>query len=194
MLDPKINLTVSPNGDLVSLYEETDVFTTLYNVGGWGAPNINTTNITDAKVEVLDLTSAVLDTFILKSSSIDQYTLVTSITPNKFKILETTWTNPDGVYQIVYTVEESPNIYTNHTQYQLFTTHLCSCKETLVDRVLSSCSSAETAMNKKHLDQIELFLLGAQMALAGGEYGRAANIIEQANIYCQNVSNCGCGC
>lgn len=194
-LNPKIRLSVSPNGEIVSLYEETDVFTTLYNVGGWGTPNINTSNISDAKVEVLDLTSTVLDTFILCDSSDTLYDVASSYTPNKFKILETAWSNPDGVYQIVYTVEDGSTIATNQLTYQVFTTHLCSCKETLVARTLASCSSIETEMNKKHLDQIELFIYGVQTAFALGEYGRASNILEQANIYCQTVSDCcGCGC
>jgi hypothetical protein len=198
MLDPKINLKLSPNGEVVSLYEETDVFTTLYNIGGWGNPNINTSNIQDAKVEVFSTTSTptLLDTFILKDQiSIDQYTLVSSIEPNKFKILETSWDNPDGIYKIVYTVEDSSTIYTNHNTYQLFTTSLCNCRESLIAKTLRICSSIEIEQNKKHLDQIEIFLYGVQTAFACGEFGRATNILEQANIYCQTVSDCcGCGC
>lgn len=193
-LNPKIDLSLSPNGAIVSLYEKTDLYTTLYNTGGWGTPNIDTTDIVDAQVEILDLTSTVLDTFILKSTTVNQYALVSSSTPCTFKILETAWSNPDGVYQVVYTVEDSTTTFTNSTQYILCTTTLCSCRDSLIARVLQTCDAPTLALNKKHLDQIEIFLYGIQCAFACGEYGRATNILEQANIYCQTVSDCGCGC
>lgn len=191
-LIPKIELTLTPNGNLVTLTETTDIYNILYNVGGW-ISGITTDDIVSANVKVYNIANTLLNTFTLKSDSIDYYSNVSSNTPAPFIIIETAWTNPDGVYKTIYTIEDDNGTFYVNNNDVLFLTNLCNCKNTLVTRALNECNSAKLEVIKESLDQIELFIYGIQSAFSCGEFGRATNILEAATIYCQTVSNCGCG-
>jgi hypothetical protein len=139
----------------------------------------------------------VMGTYILKNGTINVYSgNITAPTPAPFIALEDqSWSNPDGIYEIVYTVTNGTNVYTNETQHQLFLCNLCSCKDNLVMKLLNACSSPATIKLKEQVDQMEMFIYGIESAFSCGDFDTAENILTAASTYCQTVSDCsGCGC
>lgn len=135
--------------------------------------------------------------YILKDAVIDVYAgNVTAPTPAPFIALaDQPWSNPDGIYEIVYIVTDGVDVYTNETQHQLFLCNLCSCKDNLVMKLLNACSSPATIKLKEQVDQMEMFIYGIESAFSCGDFDTAENILTAASTYCQTVSDCsGCGC
>jgi hypothetical protein len=134
--------------------------------------------------------------FILKSSTTNVYLGKPGYpTPLTFTALyEKPWTNPDGIYQIVYKVYVDSDIYLNETQHQLFLCNLCNCKDVLITRLIDACDSIKVKELKEQVDQMEIFIYGIQSAFACGDFDTADNILTAASKYCQTLSNCGCGC
>jgi hypothetical protein len=138
-----------------------------------------------------------MSAFVLKDGSVDVYSdNITAPTPAPFiALLDQTWSNPDGIYEIVYTVTDGVDVFTNETQHELFLCNLCNCKDGLVTRLLDACSSKATEKLKEQVDQMEMFIYGIQSAYSCGDFDTAENILTAASTYCQTVSDCsGCGC
>lgn len=134
--------------------------------------------------------------FILKSSTNDVYLGKPGYpTPLTFTaLLEKTWNNPDGIYQIVYKVYDNSDIYMNEETHQLFLCNLCNCKDVLITRLIDACDRIKVQELKEQVDQMEMFIYGIQSAFACGDFDTADNILTAASKYCGTLSNCGCGC
>jgi hypothetical protein len=134
--------------------------------------------------------------FILKNSSTDVYSGKPGYpTPITFTALsEKTWSNPDGIYEIVYKVYDSSDIYLNEETHQLFLCNLCNCKDAMIIKLINACDSLKVKELKEKVDQMEIFIYGIQSAFACGDFDTADNILTAASTYCQTLSNCGCGC
>ena len=134
--------------------------------------------------------------FVLKSSSNNVYLGKPGYpTPLTFTaLLEETWNNPDGIYQIVYKVYGNSDIYINEETHQLFLCNLCNCKDVLITRLIDACDRIKVQELKEQVDQMEMFIYGIQSAFACGDFDTADNILTAATKYCQTLSNCGCGC
>ena len=267
---PKISLTLSNKCDKVTLNEGTGAYS-LNNSGGWGGPNIDTSIIDVATVNVFPFTyspltnavglgdisgttftdtthlsgiftigqtltgigvtpgtvitalltgtgtnnggtyqvsisqtvtttpitgTSVLAQFILKNSTIDVYP---SLTPAPFiAISEANWAQPDGVYQVVYSISggsgSSYTEYKNATQHELFLCNLCNCKDRLVVALIDACDSITVKKLKDQVDQMEIFIYGIQSAFACGDFDTAEAILTAATTYCQTIVDCGCNC
>lgn len=188
---PKVELTLTPNGDIVMLTDTTRMYS-IFNVTGWGA-GVTTEDIITSNVKVYDLANTLIDTYILKDNIVNYYDGIPTSTPDSFSILETDWTSPDGIYKTVYTIYDGTLTYMSNNNV-LFLYNLCNCKNTIVADISVECNSAKKDLLKKSLDQIEMFIYGIQSAFSVGEFGKATNILETASIYCKTVSDCGCGC
>jgi hypothetical protein len=142
----------------------------------------------------------IADSIILADGTIDLYSGATGEpTPPAFTILDNiAWSNPDGVYKIVYSVTgyvgEALSTYTNPTQYTLFLCNLCACKDELVQKLVESCSSENTTKLKEQVDQMEIFIYGIQSAFSCNDFTTVENLLANATTYCQTLSNCNCGC
>jgi hypothetical protein len=265
-LVPKISLTLSNKCDKVTLNEGTGAYS-LNNSGGWGGPNIDTSAIDVATVNVFPFTyspltnavglgdisgttftdtthlsgiftvgqtltgigvtpgtvitalltgtgtnnggtyqvsisqtvtttpitgTSVLAQFILKNSTIDVYP---SLTPAPFiAISEANWAQPDGVYQVIYSVTAGVTEYKNATQHELFLCNLCNCKDRLVVALIDACDTITVKKLKDQVDQMEIFIYGIQSAFACGDFDTAEAILTAATTYCQTIVDCGCGC
>ena len=134
--------------------------------------------------------------FILKSSTTNVYLGKPGYpTPLTFTaLLEETWNNPDGIYEIVYKVYGNSDIYMNEEIHQLFLCNLCNCKDVLITRLIDACDRIKVQELKEQVDQMEMFIYGIQSAFACGDFDTADNILTAATKYCQTLSNCGCGC
>jgi hypothetical protein len=141
--------------------------------------------------------TTVLASYTLKNSSIDVYAGQTGYPIlNTFTALsDQTWNESDGIYQIIYTIEDIfENKYTNATTHELFICNICNCKDSLVVKLIDACDSITVKKLKEQVDQMEVFIYGIQSAFACGDFDTADNIITAATKYCQTVVNCGCGC
>ena len=271
-LIPKISASISSKCNKVTLTEETKPYNATNNVGGWGAPNINTaaidlaylsfypiaippsvvnasgtgtisgTTFTDVShlsgtfqvgqtlvgagiapgttiVALLTGTGAnnggtyqvsisqvvtstpitgisVVANYYLKNTTVDVYaTAPGAPTPYIFDaLIDQTWSNPDGIYEVVYTVVDGAIIYKNKKYHELFLCNLCNCKEALIVRLVKACDRLEVEKLKTQVDQMEVFIYGIQSAFSCGDFTTATTLLEAATKYCSLVSDCGCGC
>lgn len=267
---PKISASLNNKCNKISLTEETGVYVTCTNEGGWGGPNIDTSDIVYSDVQFYNLeqTPSVLasgtgeisgttftDTTHLSGNfaigqtligtgiapgtvivslltgtgnnnggtyeiSIPQsipagtvikgvslsglyvltnvYSSVTSApTPGSFlAISEASWSNPDGIYQVVYTIIDDNDVtYTNEKQHVLFICNLCNCKENLVVKLVDACDNISVKKLKEQVDQMEMFIYGIQTAFACGDFDTADAILTAATTFCETILGCiGCGC
>lgn len=134
--------------------------------------------------------------FYLKNGSTDVYAATTGApTPGAFTALtNVTWTNPDGIYRILYTVTDGTTIYTNGEVHELFLCNLCNCRDSLVAKLLHECDAKHLKDLKERLDQIDVFMYGIKSAFGCGDFTTASSILATASTYCSTLANCGCGC
>ena len=167
-------------------------------ITGTGANNGGTYQVSIAQ-SVLSTTMmgvSILGQFILKSPTINVYTgQLGNPTPLPFTALvDQTWNNVDGIYQIVYSVVTATTEYTNEKQHELFLCNLCNCKDKLVVALIDACDSITVRKLKDQVDQMEIFIYGIQSAFACGDFDTAEAILTAASTYCQTIVDCGCGC
>ena len=139
---------------------------------------------------------SVVANYYLKNNTVNVYTSAPGApTPYVFDALvEQTWNNPDGIYQIVYTVVRANTIYKNKTHHELFLCNLCNCKDSLIAKLVKACDALEIEKLKTQVDQMEVFIYGIQSAFSCGDFTTASKLLEAATKYCSTVSDCGCGC
>lgn len=196
-LVPKISFIINNKCDKITITEETGVYVVNSNEEGWGTPNIDTSSITDASVNIYDSTGVdLLQTFILKDLTTDIYAgVVSAPTPGAFIAFnEVLWTQTDGVYKVEYTLTDGVDTYTNLEQYELFTCSLENCLNSLTVKLVKTCDSLKIKEIKNKINQVELFLYGVQTAFASGDFTTVNSILNTATKYCTTVSDCDCGC
>lgn len=139
---------------------------------------------------------SVVANYYLKNTGVDVYTTAPGApTPYLFDALvDQTWSNPDGIYQVVYTVIRANTIYKNKKHHELFLCNLCNCKEGLIAKLVKACDALEVEKLKTQVDQMEVFIYGIQSAFSCGDFTTATSLLEAATKYCSLVSECGCGC
>jgi hypothetical protein len=139
---------------------------------------------------------SVVANYYLKNTTVDVYaTAPGAPTPYIFDALvDQTWSNPDGIYQVDYTVVRNSTIYKNKKYHELFLCNLCNCKDALIARLVKACDRLEVEKLKTQVDQMEVFIYGIQSAFSCGNFTTATTLLEAATKYCSLVSDCGCGC
>ena len=139
---------------------------------------------------------SVVANYYLKNSTVNVYaTAPGAPTPYVFDALvDQTWSNPDGIYQVDYTVIRNNNIFKNKKHHELFLCNLCNCKDALITRLVKACDTLEIEKLKTQVDQMEVFIYGIQSAFSCGNFTTATTLLEAATKYCSLVSDCGCGC
>ena len=139
---------------------------------------------------------SVVANYYLKNTTVDVYaTAPGAPTPYTFDALvDQTWSNPDGIYEVVYTVIRAGLIYKNKRYHELFLCNLCNCKEALIAKLVKACDRLEVEKLKTQVDQMEVFIYGIQSAFSCGDFTTATTLLEAATKYCSLVSDCGCGC
>lgn len=139
---------------------------------------------------------SIVANYYLKNTTVDVYaTAPGAPTPYIFDALvDQTWSNPDGIYEVVYTVVDGATIYKNKKHHELFLCNLCNCKEALIARLVKACDRLELEKLKTQVDQMEVFIYGIQSAFSCGDFTTATSLLEAATKYCSLVSDCGCGC
>ena len=271
-LIPQISASLSSKCNKITLTEETKPYNATNNIGGWGAPNINTAAIDLAYVSFYPVASppsiinasgtgtiagttftdtshlsgtfqvgqtlvglgvapgttivalltgtgsnnggtyqvsisqavastpitgiSIVANYYLKNTTVDVYaTAPGAPTPYIFDALvDQTWSNPDGIYEVVYTVVDGATIYKNKKYHELFLCNLCNCKEALIAKLVKACDTLEVSKLKTQVDQMEVFIYGIQSAFSCGDFTTATTLLEAATKYCSLVSDCGCGC
>ena len=196
-LIPKISLSVEGKCNTVTVIESTGVYVTNLNVGGWGSPNIDTSDINTASITITDFFNNLnIQTINLKSPTIDVYSgVVSAPTPGAFIALsDAPWNLNDGIYKVVYTVTSNGTNYINKTPHELFLCNLCNCKNSLVLDLATNSDSSCTTRLKETLDQLEVLEYGIQTAFACKNFTQAKTLLTHASKLCTTVSDCGCGC
>lgn len=191
-LVPKISVTLNNKCNSATVTEETGLYVLGANDGGWGGINITTDDTTDANLEIFDLEGSLLQ-------EVSVYPVFAGLpsapTPGAFIVSDDVpWENADGIYELVYTVTTEELTYTNEKQHELFICNLCNCMQDLITKMLNACDSPTVDKLKTQVDQMEVFIYGIQSAFSCGDFDTATSILESATVYCQTLSDCGCGC
>jgi hypothetical protein len=181
-----VGLGIAPGTTIVALLTGTGS-----NSGGTYQVNISQT-VASTPISGI----SVVASYYLKNSTVDVYaTAPGAPTPYIYDALvEQTWSNPDGIYQVVYTVVNGATISKNKTHHELFLCNLCNCKEALIVKLVKACDTIEIEKLKTQVDQMEVFIYGIQSAFSCGNFTTATTLLEAATKYCSIVSECGCGC
>jgi hypothetical protein len=182
-----VGLGIAPGTTIVALLTGTGA-----NNGGTYEVSISQT-VASTSITGISVTAS----FYLRNSSINVYSTAPGTpTPYIFDALvNQTWTNPDGIYQMIYTVHEDDiTIIRTSKSYELFICNLCNCKESLVAKLVKACDTLEVSKLKTQVDQMEVFIYGIQSAFSCGDFTTATTLLEAATKYCSLVSDCGCGC
>jgi hypothetical protein len=197
-LKPSISLSLGNKCNKVTFTETTNPYMFDTNEGGWGDPNLDASDIVDAKVRIYNYQGT---TLLATYDITDNYSSALGYpTPNSFVILEdAAWTLSDGIYKIVYSIEtedeeEDSEVFNSDLQHELFTCNLCNCLDKLIQRLVKACDTKKVQELKLQVDQIEILLYGIQTAFSCGDFETATTILESATTYCQTLSDCGCGC
>lgn len=103
---------------------------------------------------------------------------------------DASWTLPDGIYKIIYSVSTTTSVFTNSSQKELFLCNLCNCKDNLIMKLLDANSSLDVTRLKEQVNQMEIFIYGIERAFECGDYGNASNILDAASTYCQTITGC----
>jgi hypothetical protein len=162
------------------------------NNGGTYIVNISQ-NVTATTINGYSIADAIV---IKNTIDIDLYQYTVGYpTPSEFTLLQDVpWTNPDGIYRIVYNVFFENQVFTNPTQHTLFLCNLCACKDKLVQKLIKSCSTPNTEKLKTQVDQMEIFIYGIQSAYSCKDFTTVNKLLTEASTYCETIANCGCGC
>jgi len=185
-LSPKISLSLGNKCNKISANDVTGIYDPVSNTGGWGAPNLENTNVIAANFTITN----VITPAITLNYNITAEIIAATVT-NSFNVLfEGNFSLGDGIYDVDYTVESSTTSYSTQNAKYLFICNLLNCKDNLVIKLINACTSAEVTKLKEQVDQMEIFIYGIQLAFEQGDYGNAQNILDAATKYCQVVSEC----
>jgi len=196
MLVPKIDICLNNLCNLLDVYECTSPYVASTNDTGWGTPNEDTSDITEAYLYIYDSTgNTLLQTITLYDGVTDVYSGVAGApTPGAFFALkDVTWEQGDGIYKLVYKIITSTGTYYNETQYKLFTCNLNNCLEKIKSYIVSECDTTKLKKQKEKYDQLQLILFGINNAFSCKDFTTAANLIASAKKICDNLCDCGCG-
>lgn len=165
--------------------------TTGFNNGGTYSVNIAQSVLSTTVTGLMTQTN-----YYLKNGSTDVYAATTGApTPGAFTALTNqTWSNPDGIYRVVYTLTDGTTVYTNQETHELFLCNLCNCRESLVAMLMGECDGKSIKDLKERLDQMDVFMYGIKAAFGCGDFATADSILRTASNYCSTLANCGCGC
>jgi hypothetical protein len=188
---PKIDICINNKCDSICIKELTDIIQAPYNLTGWGASNILTSDVVTATITILNLDGDTVKTFVVKDEvDIDLYP---NTTPTPFVITDDeSWSSSDGIYQVVYIITADSNTYTNGGQYTLFTCSIKNCINTLVASIVKECNKIKLSEQKELLDQLELIVYGIESAFSCNDFTTATQLIEAAQKICDNICDCGC--
>jgi hypothetical protein len=200
-LVPKISICINSKCNSVDIYEETSPYVLATNAGGWVnsgtvATNIDTSEITDAKLEIYDSAGDnILDTIILYDGVTDVYSGVNGApAPGAFLAIDNyTWTLADGIFKLQYTVTDGNTIFTNDLQHILHTCNINNCIDDLKAKIVTECDAVKLSQQKEQLDQLEVILYGIKSAFSCADFTSAEALIISAQAICDNICDCGCG-
>lgn len=194
-LIPKISLNISNTCKKINVWEKTNPYDAVNNIGGWSTLNGTTNVITSADVKIYDLSDVLVQTIVMFNGTINVYPDVSPYTPPTFQAYtDLNWSQLDGVYKIVYEVGISPKIYTNEPQYELFMCNLCNCMGGLVIKMSDLCSGKKLTKYKEVFDQLEIFKYGIMTAFSNADFTSVNILLAEASKLCTTFSDCSCGC
>lgn len=160
--------------DLTGAYDATD------NPTGWGSPNADIADYHYAKIEFF------LNGTLVQSFDFDNTTFPTTD-------IDFTYNLPaalaDGVYTIVYTVQEDNGTgnMVNKTIYQSFYCNVECCVMSMLSSIDVECDCSNDMIDK--FNQAYALLKGLKYASGCGNVTNFNNILAQLQKLCKN-SNC----
>lgn len=201
-LVPKIDVCIQSKCDKIDVYENTGPYDASNNPEGWSnsgttSGHIDTSEIETADLRIFDyLQNTLYQTITLKDTvSVDVYTGVTGApAPASFLAAKgVTWEQADGVFKLVYTIDDGSNTYTNETQFKLFICNLENCLASLKAKAVTECDGNNLSKIKDKINQLEILILGIQSAFSCNDMETAISLIANGTTICENLCDCGCG-
>lgn len=200
-LVPKIDICIQSKCDKIDVYEKTGPYDATNNPEGWSnsgttAGHIDTSEISTADLKIYDyLQNTLYETIILKDGGTDVYVGVTGApAPASFLAVSgQEWTETDGIYKLVYTIDDGANTYTNETQHKLLICNLENCLNNLKAKAVTECSGNKLGKIKDNIDQLEVLIYGIKSAFSCADWESAIELIASGTTICENLCDCKCG-
>lgn len=136
-LIPKIKLCLASNCTTLSFFETTGVYNATTNVGGYGAPNVETSDIDAAVLTVISPSDQTytIDVFGDFPSDNDEFSIDIDLADLSRTSIE------DGYWQFIYTVTTNAAVeYTANTSYYFYCNAECCVSKLLNAIELEDCN------------------------------------------------------
>lgn len=194
-LQPITQLTQSSDCTQLTLTDVTGSYNAVSNAGGYGSPNVNTSNVTSITISgtiylPAGTTVTIPSNTLFPTATTPTFNLYQAwiLTTALFSISGNTF--QDGIYSLTYTVNSSlggGSNYTNtYTWQQLITCNADCC----IGNALSAINPCDCDSD----DVYEMFgILQAAKAASGATMNsKALDLLNTVTQWCNKQSQCGC--
>jgi hypothetical protein len=186
----KLDFSICQNSDCKSIkFSETTCSYSSNNTGGWGSPNEEVTDATEATLQIqipgvvglvnIDLYSLGYPTNISNSLTLTSNNLGLGVN----------YPLPDGIYIFTYSVTTSNDIYTI-TKYILLDCQVRCCVSKMLAEIPDKDCDCANETSKKAL-LAYTYLEALTNAARCGNITKANNILNLLRMIC-NKKSCGC--
>jgi len=189
-LVPSLKLSFPNSQDLIESTCLTGRYDAITNVGGFGVPNDDYSDVVTAEIRITDLEDNVLQTIVVKSVTVNQYP-TSSPYSQEIPFSEETWEQGDGVYKYEYEIVGTSTVTTGLVPF-LVTTGLCQCISNQKLKALNECNDEKKKMFYERVTELSILLMGIQSSFACGNFEEAAANIVTVSKICSNFENCQC--
>lgn len=189
-LAPTFNIKISNSCTKIEPEDTIGRYDAANNPNGWGAPNDDYSDITDAVINIYDLDEALLETYIVKQGATDQYP-ASAPYPQTIPFAEADWVNPDGVYKFDYVITGSETVSSGIVP-KLICCNLAQCIALQENKALKECNEEIRMKLLNRADELRMILRGIQSTFVCGNFADAQAAIEDATKLCAAYDNCEC--
>lgn len=193
-LIPTFKVNITNSCSLVEFSDTTGRYDASNNVGGWGSPNFEYSDIATADIKTYDyLGTTLLSTYVTQDTvSIDQYP-TSSPYPQVITFDSAAWANVDGVYQFNYSITDSLAVtISTGLVPKLICCNLHECIKKQELKLLKECTEEVRKKILHRVDELRMILIGIQSTFQCGNFADAQSAIVDANALCTLYDNCGC--
>lgn len=188
-LIPNINLCLQSGCTDLIIRETTGIYDVTTNEGGYGSPNIETTDVISAILVVIapDNTEYTIDLLELDSFPKDnvdyEYTIPLSYIGNRESI-------EDGYWQFTYTVTTSGSEYSVSKSYFFYCNAKCCVSKMLSAITISNIDNINDTVNNKKIEKytrVKTLLESIKGAANCGNETQFNKILTLITKYCRNT-------
>jgi hypothetical protein len=184
-LQLKINACFEDKCSKLKIYDTSGEYDVITNPSGWGNPNLDLVNVTDAVIS-LSYTNSSLNTYNV-TTTINNATIVNG----QFELVEISNLDfNDGIYSVFYVVNDGFVDYS--ATYRFFSTCKADCcVEKMKVKFKEELCGCNWLVYWDNYKKAEALLFAAKSAFACGKNAQALDLLAQVNKIC-SIQKCCC--